>query len=80
MNTLIIILTVAVCFLGLFFSIQTLLETRKKSYNEYLSRKRDSNELIERPKRKRILRVNISKEENKKNIKVKSNNGKNKKT
>lgn len=41
MNTIILILTILVSLIGLFISIQTISETRKKYYNDYLKRKRN---------------------------------------
>jgi hypothetical protein len=44
----IIIITIIISILGLFLSIQTIVETRKKYYKEYLERKK--NELSDRKK------------------------------
>jgi uncharacterized membrane protein YqgA involved in biofilm formation len=41
MNNLIIIITVIGVVIGLFLSIQTLINTRKKYYQDYLKRKRN---------------------------------------
>ena len=40
MNNLIIILTIIGTVIGLFISIQTLINTRKKNYKDYIKRKR----------------------------------------
>lgn len=40
MTILIIIITVIVAILGLLLSINTLIETRKKYYNDYIQRKK----------------------------------------
>lgn len=40
MNNLIIILTSISSFLGLFITIQTLIDTRKKYYQDYIKKKR----------------------------------------
>lgn len=41
MNTIILSLTILVSLGGLYLSISTIIETRKKYYNEYLNRKRN---------------------------------------
>ncbi len=41
MNNLIIIITIFGVVIGLFLSIQTLINTRKKYYQDYLKRKRN---------------------------------------
>ena len=41
MNSLIIIITIISAVIGLFLSIQTLVNTRRKYYNDYLKRKRN---------------------------------------
>jgi len=40
MNNLIVILTIICSVVGLILSIQTLVNTRKKYYNEYINKKR----------------------------------------
>lgn len=42
MNNLIIILTVIGAVIGLFISFQTIINTRKKYYNDYIKRKRNA--------------------------------------
>lgn len=41
MNSLIVIITIISAVVGLFLSIQTLINTRKKYYNDYIKRKRN---------------------------------------
>lgn len=41
MNALIIILTVIVSILGIIISIHTIIDTRRKYYNDYKKRKRN---------------------------------------
>lgn len=41
MNLLILSITIIVSIVGLFISIQTIIETRKKYYKDYLKRKRN---------------------------------------
>lgn len=41
MNTLILILTILISFVGVFVSLQTIIETRNKYYKDYLNRKRN---------------------------------------
>lgn len=41
MNTIILSITLIVALGGLFVAIQTIIETRKKYYNDYLKRKRN---------------------------------------
>ena len=41
MNALILSLTILVSIIGLYVSINTIIETRKKYYNDYLKRKRN---------------------------------------
>lgn len=41
MNTAITIISVLVSLVGLIVSLQTIIETRKKYYNDYLKRKRN---------------------------------------
>jgi len=44
MNTIILSLTILASCIGLYLSIQTIKETRKKYYNEYLQRKKNEKE------------------------------------
>jgi len=41
MNTIILSLTILVSIAGLYVSINTIIETRKKYYNDYLKRKKN---------------------------------------
>jgi len=41
MNIIIIIATIVVGFIGLYLSINTIIETRNKYYKDYLNRKRN---------------------------------------
>jgi uncharacterized membrane protein len=41
MNTIILILTILATIIGLYISIKTFIETRKKYYNDFLKRKRN---------------------------------------
>lgn len=58
MTTIILLLTIIISIVGLFLATQTIVETRKKYFNEYLERKR---------KRKNIT-------DNKNNIKIDNSN------
>lgn len=41
MNTIIIIITSLVVIVGIYLSINTIIDTRKKYYNDYIKRKRN---------------------------------------
>ena len=60
MNTVIIIITVIVSIIGLVMSVQTLIDTRNKNYNDFINKKKGGKkEVLTLSKARREVRTKV---------------------